>query len=103
MVFNSSKKTSAEISAEGYAELNKRPHVESFTAEIIHNPNTISTYGVDWFLGDVVTIQSSDLLVSVNAQITQVDETYENGEYTLEATFGEAKLNFVQLVKNSIK
>jgi hypothetical protein len=103
MVFNSSKKTSAEIQAEGYAELNKRPHVESFTAEIIHNPNTISTYGVDWFLGDVVTVQSSDLMVSINAQITQVDETYENGEYTLAATFGEAKLNFVQLVKNSIK
>lgn len=103
MIYNSSKKTSNEIQAEGRAELNKRPHVESFTAEIINNDRTLSTYGVDWFLGDIVTIQSSDLGVSVNAQITQVDETYENGEYTLDGTFGEAKLNFVQLVKNTIK
>lgn len=103
MIFNSSKKTSPEVIPEGYSELNKRPHVESFTAEILHNDQTLSTYNVDWFLGDVVTIQSSDLNVSVNAQITQLDETYENGEYTLDGTFGEAKLNFVQLVKNSIK
>lgn len=103
MIFSSSKKTSNEIQAEGYSELNKRPHIESFTAEIINNDRTLSTYNVDWVLGDIVTVQSSDLMVSVNAQITQIDEVYENGEYTLEATFGEAKLNFVQLVKNAIK
>lgn len=103
LIHSSTKKTTSEISSEGYSELNKRPHVESFTAEIINNDRTLSTYGVDWFLGDIVTIQSPDLNVSVNAQITQVDETYENGEYTLDGTFGEAKLNFVQLVKNTLK
>ena len=43
--------------AEGYSELNKRPHNESFIAEIIDNENTMSTFNIDWFLGDVVTIQ----------------------------------------------
>lgn len=103
IVLSSSKKTSTEVSSEGHSELNSRPKNETFTAEIINNENTISTFNLDWFLGDVVTIQSAELKASVNAQVIQVDETYENGEYTLEATFGEPKLNFLQIIKNAIR
>ena len=103
LIQSSSKKTTNEVVAEGYSELNKRPHNESFIAEIIDNENTMSTFNIDWFLGDVVTIQSKDLNVSVNAQVVQTDETFENGEYTLDATFGEPKLNFLQLIKNAIR
>lgn len=103
IIISSTKKTSNEVVAEGRSELNKRPIVESFTADILANDNTLSTYGVDWFLGDIVTIQSSELGVSVDAQITEIEETYANGEYSLSATFNEGQLNLVQLIKQEIK
>ncbi len=106
IIINSSKKTTTEVQNEGRSELNKRPHVESFTAEIINNENTMTTYGDHWNIGDIVTIQSRSLklnqIISVDAQITQIEEIYANGEYSINATFGEGKLSFVQLIKNAI-
>lgn len=102
ILIDSTKKTSNEVIAEGRSELNKRLMVESFNAEIINNSNTMSTYGVDWFLGDIVTIQSKELQVSVDAQITEIQETYASGEYTLEATFNEGQPNLIQLIKQEI-
>jgi Siphovirus ReqiPepy6 Gp37-like protein len=107
IIIDSSKKNSTEVTNEGRSELNKRPHIESFTAEILHNPNTMSTYGEHWNLGDIVTIQSKNLkenvLISIDAQITQIEEIYDNGLYSINATFGEARLTLIDLIKNSIK
>jgi hypothetical protein len=106
MIINSNKKVINEAIDEGYSELNKRPHVESFEAEIIHNPNTMSTYLVDWKLGDIVTIQSrallKDTLLSIDAMVTEVEESYSEGLYSINATFGEGKLTFMQILKNAI-
>lgn len=102
VLIDSSKKTSNEVIAEGRSELNKRLMVESFTAEIINNTNTMSTYGLDWFLGDIVTIQSQKMMIEVDAQVTEITETYASGEYTLEATFNEGQPNLIQLIKHEI-
>jgi len=106
IIISSSKKTSTEVISEGRSELNKRPHVESFGAEIIINDRTMSTYNDDWVLGDVVTVQSKEILkgdlISIDAQITEIEETYADGEYSINATFGEGKLSFVQLIKQAI-
>lgn len=106
IIISSSKKALNEVVNEGRSELNKRPHIESFTAEIINNTNTLSTYGEHWNLGDIVTIQSKalkkDQLISVDAQITEIEEIYDNGEYSINATFGEGKLSLIQLIKNAI-
>ena len=107
LIIDSGKEVLNEAIDMGYLELNKRPHVESFTAEIIHNPNTMTTYEEDWTLGDIVTIQSKEIkkgeLVSIDAMITEVEETYEQGEYNINATFGEGKLSLIRLIKNEIK
>jgi Siphovirus ReqiPepy6 Gp37-like protein len=103
MITNSNQTTTAGSNADGRADLNSRPHSESFSAEIIDNENTISTFNLDWFLGDIVTIQSKDLALSVNAQVIQVEETYENNQYNIDVTFGEPKPNFIQLIKNAIR
>jgi hypothetical protein len=67
----------------------------------------MSTYNEDWILGDIITVQSKqvlkDNLISLNAQITQIEETYDSGEYTINATFGESKLTLIQLIKQSIE
>ena len=107
LVFNSSKVHWGEVATHGQTELNKRPHVESFTAEIINNENTMSTYKKDWNLGDVVTVQSAEVLpnkmVSLNAQITELEEIYDSGEYSINVTFNQRKLSLIQLIKNSIE
>jgi hypothetical protein len=106
MIFSSSKKLAGEVSNEGKSELNKRPHIESFTAEIIDNENTMSTYRKDWDLGYIVTIQSrkilKDKLITINSQITEIEEIYDSGEYSINATFGEGKLSFVKLIKQYV-
>jgi hypothetical protein len=107
IIFNSSKKTSGEVVSEGRSELNKRPHVESFTAEILNNDRTMSTYNEDWVVGDVITVQSKEVLknnlISIDAQITEIEETYDSGEYTINATFGEGKLTLIELIKQAIE
>jgi hypothetical protein len=107
IIISSSKKTSTEVVNEGRSELNKRPHVESFQAEILNNDRTMTTYNEDWVVGDIVTVQSKeilkDTLVSIDAQITQIEETYDSGEYSINATFGEGKLSLIQLIKNAIE
>jgi hypothetical protein len=107
VLLQSSKKTSAEVDAEGRSELNKRPHIETFTAEIIDTDKTLSTYGADWQLGDIVTVQSKsilkDRLISIDAQITAIEEIYSEGQYSINATFGEGRLSVFQLIKQSIE
>jgi hypothetical protein len=107
IVIDSSKEISTEVSNEGRSELNKRPHIESFTAEIINNENTLSTYNEDWLIGDIVTVQSKqvlqDKLISIDAQITAIEETYASGEYSINATFGEGRLSVFQLIKQAIE
>jgi Siphovirus ReqiPepy6 Gp37-like protein len=106
IIIDSSKKTVNEVKAEGRSELNKRPHVESFTAEIINNENTMTTYKKDWVIGDIVTIQSREIFkglqISLDTMVTGIEEIYDDGEYTINATFGEEKLTFLQLIKNAI-
>lgn len=107
VILSSNMKKASEVVADGRAEINKRPKVESFTSEIIDNPNTLSTFEVDWFLGDIVTIQSKvikkDQIISVDAQIIEIEEIYDSGEYTISATFGEPKLTLIKKIKNALK
>ena len=106
LIVNSSKKTSSQVSAEGKGELSKNAKIKGFTADIINSDTTISTYNKDWFIGDVVTVQSAnimkDTVISLDVQITEVEETYDQGEYSIAVTFGEGKLNFIQNIKNAI-
>jgi hypothetical protein len=107
MIYNSTKQSQSEVSSDGRSELNKRPHVETFDAEIINNDNTMSTYKKDWDLGDIVTVQSKEVLkdkmISIDAQITEIEEIYDAGEYSIKATFGLGKLTFVDLIKQEIR
>jgi hypothetical protein len=38
----------------------------------------------------------------MDAMITGIEEIYDEGEYSINATFGEEKLTFLQLIKNAI-
>ena len=45
-------------------------------------------YGVDYTLGDVITIEDTRLGVSVNTRVTASEETF-GSQYSLRLSFGE--------------
>lgn len=61
---------------------------QSFEFSVI--PDRSMVYGQDYFLGDTVTVWSKKWGVTMDAQITQLKEVYEEAGASLEITFGAA-------------
>ncbi len=59
-------------------------------------------YGVDWNLGDVVTIQNKQWGVTLDSRITEVTEIYEPAGFQLRATFGSNIPTLVERVKKEL-
>ena len=59
---------------------------KSFTCET--NPDGNFKYGVNYDLGDIVTIKKDSWGVSENQRITEITEIYEHGLPTIEPVFG---------------
>ena len=82
----SSSETVDELISNGTKALADLGKIISFKADII--PSNSFRYGVDYFLGDKVTLQSKKWGVTMDARITEIKEIYESSGYKLEATFG---------------
>lgn len=63
------------------------PLKESFEAEVIQTEGFI--FGVNYDLGDVVTIESQRLGIAKDDRISSVTETFEGSGYVLEMVFGD--------------
>lgn len=75
---------------------------ESFEAKMRVVGNIQYVYGVDYFLGDKVIIQDTDLGVEVVAKITEVSENIDD-EYELILTFGYSHPTLIQRIKQQIR
>jgi len=74
--------------------------VESMTAQILNAPQK---YGVDYNLGDIVTIQNRSWGAQMHARITEMAiDASENG-VTHTATFGRAPINFIDRLRRQIR
>ena len=71
----------------GIEKLNECAKVE--TADFNINPNSNLIYKTDYDLGDEVVYKNEELGLIVENRITGVSEAYENGNRTLDITFGE--------------
>lgn len=71
----------------GIEKLNECYKVEKSNFNIDTNSNL--RYKKDFDLGDKVVYMNEDLGFSVENRITEVTENYENGEKTIDVTFGE--------------
>lgn len=60
----------------------------SFDAEVTNNNNL--RYGRDWFLGDLVTVQSKLFNVVIHPRITEVQESYDKNGLRITPVFGES-------------
>lgn len=62
--------------------------LNTFNATIRTQGNTMYKYGVDYNLGDIITIEDTRLGISTDTRITASEETF-GANYSLNLTFGE--------------
>lgn len=71
----------------GYMQLGKHKLTDSFEASV--SPSARWTYGQDYTLGDIVTLQMREWGKSESFRVTEVEEVWENGIYSVYPTFGD--------------
>ncbi|MBR6407591.1 MAG: siphovirus ReqiPepy6 Gp37-like family protein [Clostridia bacterium] len=95
-----------DMSDERYLELLRRRGreklaqysiVQSFEGEIC--PESSGAYRTDFDLGDIVTIQSSRLGLSLDCRITEAEEIFENGAVSVNLSFGEGFLTTISYIE----
>lgn len=59
-------------------------------------------YGVDWDLGDIVTVQNRKWGVTLDSRVTEVTEIYEPGGFKLQATFGSSIPTLPEKIKQEL-
>ena len=78
----------AMLQERGKASLEEYKDIQTFSATIRTFGVTGYEYGVDFFLGDLVTVYDRRLKVRVNAIVTAVELEYDTDGQTLQLTFG---------------
>ena len=76
----------AALIQRGTDELKNNQLSISVSSEV--DPQGNFVYGVDYDLGDVVTVQKKDFGVSEDLRIVEINEIYENGVFKITPTFG---------------
>ena len=77
----------AQLKQRGTDKLAETISVETFETSV--STGSRYKYGTDYFLGDIVTVQLENWRITQNFRITEVEEVWENGIYTVFPTFGD--------------
>lgn len=78
------------LAKRGTQRLGESNILNTFNATIRTHGNRMYTFGADYNLGDVVTVEDTRLGFSVDTRITSTEETF-GSDYSLVLTFGEAQ------------
>ena len=87
----------AMLRIRGSTELEGYGEAVSFTSTISTNSNL--KYKSDFDLGDRITCKEVKWGIQIDARITEVLETYQKGEETIEATFGDSLPTLLEQIK----
>lgn len=85
--FSSTEEYQNALKQKGYESLNSNAMADSFDFKTM--PTGQFNYSEDYDLGDIVTINKKDWNISQNKRITEIQEIYENGGYTVDLTLGD--------------
>lgn len=72
---------------------------ESFVGEV----NFKLKYKMDYDIGDIVTIRNDSWNVSINKKITEITETYDNQNDSVEPVFGDPQRTLIDIIKDMKK
>lgn len=89
------------LNERGNEKLAERIEVETFEAKMRVTGEIQYVYGVDYFKGDKVIIQDTELGIQVIAKVTEASQNYDD-EYELVITFGYEYPTLIQKVKRQI-
>ena len=78
----------AMLQERGKTHLEEYKDIQTFSATVRTFGVTSYEYGVDFFLGDLVTVYDQRLKVRANAIVTTVELEYDNDGQNLQLTFG---------------
>ena len=83
----------------GKSKLGEVPLVESFDANIrMYGPRAYE-YGVDYFLGDRITMQDPNLGIQISTEISEVQQSWDENGYSLSLVLGTSAPTITQLLK----
>lgn len=85
------------LNTRGMVELEKYGKVINFTSTI--NPKSNIRYKRDFDIGDRITCKEEKWGIQIDARITEVLETYQEGKEETEATFGESLPTLIDQIR----
>lgn len=83
----------------GLQKLSEYQYIESFKSTIKTFGYQQNVFGVDFFLGDLVTVIDRELGVTVNTQVTEVEQTWDAKGYRVDVTFGSPQPTILDIIK----
>lgn len=89
----------ALLRTRGNEKLAEHAEIEAFEAEVNNTGGTIYQYKRDYDLGDYVTAEKRDLGIRINAQITEVQVTYDKSGYSVSPTIGRPQFALYTVLK----
>ena len=87
----------AVLEEKGLEKLAKYKAVEKFDVTIDHRANL--RYMTDFDLGDFCTVIDTDLGITLDARLLEIEEDWEDGDMTLVARFGEGFLTVPDYIR----
>ena len=90
----------ADLPGRGETKLAEHQRIISFQSEVLTSGPF--QYGVDWGVGDIVTVQNKGWNLTMDARITEVAEVYEASGFKLNVTFGNSLPTLSQKLKSTL-
>ncbi|WP_019243640.1 MULTISPECIES: siphovirus ReqiPepy6 Gp37-like family protein [Bacillus] len=89
------------LKAEGEKALSEYQKITTFESDVDLYSNNI--FGVDYFLGDKVSIRNDDLDIILHTRIVSVIETVNKSGTSLKVNFGSNVPNLIDKIKRAVK
>ncbi|MHB9925414.1 hypothetical protein CF091_18415 [Clostridium botulinum] len=90
-----------EINQTGKAKLQEFKEIKTFNLDV--NPLETFVYEKDYDLGDIVTIQDRKLKITMDSQITEIQEQYGKEGLKLKVTFGSSIPTLLTTIKRMVR
>lgn len=83
----------------GKSKLLEVPLIESFDANIRMYGARAYEYGVDYFIGDRITMQDKNLAIQISTEISEAQQTWDENGYSVSLVLGTSAPTITQLLK----
>ena len=83
----------------GKSKLLEVPLIESFDASIRMYGARAYEYGVDYFIGDRITMQDKNLAIQISTEISEAQQTWDENGYSVSLVLGTSAPTITQLLK----